>query len=147
MVSKIQLQNNNNKLQQHNSGLQTILNKINELPAAAGSGGVHVPLLTVNFTVEGEHPINLSYLTIVDNTLQFQFLYDVHEGSFQTIPNIFFEAWTDVQPSMWGDDIYPSIESSAGTYVSGGGSDRSVVAIPIYGDENNVCEIIIYTSL
>lgn len=146
MVPKIQLQNNN-KLQQHNSSLQTIFNKINELPAAAGSGGIHVPLLTVNFTVEGGSPINVSYLTVVDNALQFEFLYGVYNGSFQTIPNIFFEVWTDAQSSMWGDDIYPSVESSMGSYVGGNGSDYSMVTIPASGIENDVCEITIYTSL
>lgn len=40
-----------------------------KIRAAAGSGGVEVPLLTVNFTVEGESPINLAYLTVIDNVV------------------------------------------------------------------------------
>ena len=40
-----------------------------KIRAAAGSGGVEVPLLTVNFTVVGENPINLSYLAVIDNAV------------------------------------------------------------------------------
>lgn len=41
----------------------------NKIRAAAGSGGVEVPLLTVNFTVVGENPINIAYLAVSDNAV------------------------------------------------------------------------------
>ena len=43
-----------------------------KIRAAAGSGGIEVPLITVNLTVEGDYPVNISYITVVDSVLQHQ---------------------------------------------------------------------------
>lgn len=57
------------------------------------------------------------------------------------------EAWTDPTPSMWGEDMYPTVSCSMGTYVGSNGSDYSMIAASAMGDPGDVIEITFTTIL
>lgn len=119
-----------------------------KIRAAAGSGGVEVPLITVNLTVEGEYPVNISYLTVVDNVLQHQQVQQTFQHTFQTIRNILFELWTDQTQNAWNDTFYPSISTTGnGHYVGAAGADSSMAAVyALCDDESDSINITIATS-
>ena len=119
-----------------------------KIRAAAGSGGVEVPLITVNLTVEGEYPVNISYLTVVDNVLQHQQVYQIFEYTFQTVRNNLFELWTSEAPNEWSDTFYPPISTTDnGHYVGAAGADSSMAAVyALCDDESDSINITIATS-
>ena len=120
-----------------------------KIRAAAGSGGVEVPLITVNLTVEGDYPVNISYITVVDSVLQHQQVQQTFQHTFQTIRNSLFELWTSEAPNEWNDTFYPPISTADnGYYVGGAGMDSSMAAIhALCDDESDSINITVTTSL